>query len=127
ALLILRLGLGTIFLGHGLQKAFGLFSGPGIKGFSGMLGSMGFWPAAFWAIIAAYTELLGGLFLILGIFPKISATLIFILIAVAILKVHFMKGLFLANGGFEYALLIACACLVLMILGAGKFSLFNEF
>ena len=59
-ILVLRLGVGIMFLAHGLQMAFGLYGGPGVKGFSGMLSGLGFVPAIFWAIVAAYTVLLGG-------------------------------------------------------------------
>lgn len=34
ATLPLRLGLGIMFLAHGLQKAFGILGGSGIEGFS---------------------------------------------------------------------------------------------
>ncbi|MDD2689995.1 MAG: DoxX family protein, partial [Candidatus Omnitrophica bacterium] len=57
--LILRICLGIVFVGHGLQKAFGLFGGPGINGFSEALFAMGFKPAIFWAYLAAYVELIG--------------------------------------------------------------------
>lgn len=123
AALPLRLGLGVIFIAHGLQKAFGAFAGPGIEGFSKFLSSLGFAPAGLWAYAAAYTELLGGLFLILGIATRISSGLIFIVIAVAALKVHLAKGFFLSSGGFEYTLLILCACLSLIIYGPGKWSI----
>jgi putative oxidoreductase len=126
ALLVLRIGLGAIFLGHGLQKVFALFGGPGIKGFAGMLSGLGFTPALFWAYVAGYTELIGGLFLILGILTRISSLFIFILMVVATLKVHLVKGFFLSTGGFEYTFLIACVCLALMMLGGGKFSIFKK-
>jgi len=45
ASLPLRLGLGIIFIGHGAQKAFGIFGGPGIQGFAKMLASLKFSPA----------------------------------------------------------------------------------
>lgn len=123
ASLILRLALGSIFLGHGAQKVWGIFSGPGIKGFSGMLESLGFVPAVFWAYLASCTELIGGLFLILGFLTRPSAVLILMLMLVATYKVHLAKGFFLANGGFEYNLLIIASCVALIIMGAGKFSL----
>lgn len=123
AIFVLRVVLGFIFLGHGLQKCFGLFAGPGIGGFSEMLSGMGFKPALFWAYIAAYTELIGSLCLISGVFIRIAAVFLLILMIVAIFKVHLTKGLFLSAGGFEYALLIAAACLTLAIAGAGKLSI----
>jgi putative oxidoreductase len=116
----LRLGLGVVFLGHGLQKALGLFGGPGITGFAKMLAGMGFAPASFWAYVAAYVELLGGLFLILGIGVRISSALIFMLMVVATVKVHLAKGLFLSSGGFEYNLVILCVCLALLLSGPDK-------
>jgi putative oxidoreductase len=127
AILVLRLGLGIMFVAHGLQKAFGMFAGPGINGFSGFLSSLGFAPAIAWAYIAAYTELVGGLFLVFGIAVRASAALLFILITVAAFKVHLNKGFFLQSGGFEYAFIIACICLALIVAGAGKISLLNKF
>jgi len=125
-ILVLRLGLGIMFMAHGLQKSFGLFGGPGIKDFSGMLSGLGFTPAIFWAYIAAYTELLGGLLLIIGLQVRPAATLLLILIVTAAIKVHIGKGFFLSNGGFEYTFIIAAICLSLILLGPGKFSIFNK-
>jgi putative oxidoreductase len=123
-ILVLRLGIGVMFAAHGLQKAFGLFGGPGIKGFTQMLSGLGFTPAVFWAYLAAYVELLGGVFLLVGLYTRSSALLLFILITVAAIKVHLGKGFFLASGGFEYTFVIAAACLSLFLLGAGKFKIF---
>lgn len=123
--LVLRLGIGIMFMAHGLQKTFALFGGQGIKGFAGMLSSMGFAPAIFWAYAAGYTELLGGLFLVIGLQTRISAAMLFILIVTAAVKVHIGKGFFLSNGGFEYTFVIAAACLALVLLGSGKFSIFR--
>ncbi|MBM3245482.1 MAG: DoxX family protein [Candidatus Omnitrophica bacterium] len=127
SILILRLALGVVFAGHGLQKVFGLFGGPGIPGFSKMLEQLGFVPAVFWAYLAAYVELIGGICLILGLFPRIAASLLLILIIVAAIKVHLAAGFFLSGGGFEYNLVIAAICLVIILLGGGKFSAFNKY
>ena len=126
ASLILRIGIGVIFMAHGLQKAFGMFSGPGIDGFSKMLSGLGFAPAVAWAALAAYIELLGGLCVLLGLGTRIAAALIFILMCVATIKVHLAKGFFLSNGGFEYSLLILCASAALMLVGGGKFSVLKK-
>ncbi|MFH1457979.1 MAG: DoxX family protein [Candidatus Omnitrophota bacterium] len=127
ASLILRLGLGFMFLAHGLQKAFGLFKGSGITGFSRMLAGLGFNPSLFWAYLAAYVELLGGLALITGLSTRISSLLLLILILIAAAKVHLAKGFFMAGGGFEYNFIIACVCLALMIMGTGKYGLNKKF
>ena len=72
-------------------------------------------------------DCIGGLCLILGLFTRISASLLFILIVVAALKVHIGKGFFLADGGYEYAFIIDCMCLALIISGGGKISLLKKF
>jgi len=127
ASLVLRLALGIIFSAHGMQKALGLFGGPGIKGFSEMLSGLGFVPAVFWAYVAGYVELLGGLLLIIGLGVRVSSALLLVLITVAAIKVHLANGFFLSSGGFEYTLIIAAACVALVILGAGKYSVNKEF
>lgn len=124
-MLALRLGIGVMFAAHGLQKAFGFWGGPGINGFSKMLQGLGFTPPVFWAYLAAYLELLGGIFLVLGVFTRSSAALLLILIVTAAAKVHLGNGFFLSNGGFEYTFVIACACLALVLLGPGKYSIFE--
>ncbi len=124
-ILILRLGVGIMFVAHGLQMAFGLFGGPGIKGFSKMLSGLGFFPAIFWSYIASYTVFFGGLFLILGVKTRGSATLLLIFILTAAIKVHLGKGFFLSDGGFEYNFVIGSACLALILLGPGKFTIFR--
>ncbi|MFH0918615.1 MAG: DoxX family protein [Candidatus Omnitrophota bacterium] len=123
-ILVLRLGIGIMFTAHGLQMAFGLFGGPGVKGFSKMLTDLGFVPAIFWSYLASYTVLLGGIFLILGVQTRIAATLLLIFILTAAVKVHLSKGFFLSGGGFEYNFVIAAACLALILLGSGKFNIF---
>lgn len=125
--LVLRVCLGIVFMAHGAQKALGMFGGPGIKGFSGMLSGLGFKPALFWAYIGAYVELLGGLFLFLGIFTRVAALLICAFMLVALFKVHLSKGFFLQQGGFEYVFVILCICIALMLLGAGKFGITKKF
>lgn len=124
-ILVLRLGIGIMFIAHGVQKAFGGFGGPGIEGFSKMLLGLGFYPPLFWAYLAAYTELLGGACLVIGLFTRSCASMLLALIVIAALKVHLAKGFFLANGGFEYNFVIACACLAIILLGSGKYNVFK--
>ncbi|MFH0827202.1 MAG: DoxX family protein [Candidatus Omnitrophota bacterium] len=125
--LVLRFGLGVMFMAHGLQKTFGLFGGVGMEEFSKRLAGLGFSPAMFWAILAAYVELLGGMALITGLSTRISSLLLLILITVATVKVHLARGFFMSNGGFEYNFIIACICLALLIVGTGKYGLNKKF
>ena len=127
ASLVLRFGIGVMFAAHGLQIAFGLFGGPGIKGFAQMLGKMGFAPGIFWALVVAIVQLGGGLFLTAGLFVRICAYLLLIHMVVAVLKVHLAKGFFLSSGGFEYNFIIICALIAVIILGPGKYSIIQRF
>ena len=126
ALFLLRFSMGVLFIAHGSQKLFGAFGGGGINAFAQMLSGLGFAPAIFWAYLAGYVELLGGLFLLAGFLTKISSALLFILIVIATLKVHLAKGFFLSNGGFEYNFVILCVLLAILIAGPGKFALMRR-
>ena len=119
----LRFSLGVIFIAHGLQKAYGLFAGSGIKNFSNMLSSIGFVPPLLWAYLAAYLELIGGLCLLIGLGTRIFSGLLFMLIVIAAVTVHLKNGFFLINNGVEYTFVIAAMCLSLAILGTGKLGL----
>ena len=59
-LLVLRLVLGVIFIGHGAQKLFGSFGGPRISGFTKMLEQLGVKPTKPMAILAGLAEFVGG-------------------------------------------------------------------
>jgi putative oxidoreductase len=122
ALLLLRAVVGIIMAAHGAQKVFGIFGGSGIEAFAGMLKDLGFTPSLVWAWITAGSELVFGFFLVLGIIPRLSAAVIAIIMAVAILKVHGPNGFFMMKGGYEYPLLILVSCMSLMLTGAGKLS-----
>jgi len=122
ASLSLRIGLGTVFVAHGLGKAFGMFGGGGIAGFSKMLANLGFMPPTFWAYVVAYVELVGGFFLLIGFFSRITVIPLLVVMLVAALTVHVPKGFFSSQGGFEHILVIVSGLIALAILGSGKFG-----
>ena len=51
-LFLLRLVVGGVLVGHGAQKLFGWFGGPGLAGATGFFGAhLRLRPAAFWALV----------------------------------------------------------------------------
>lgn len=122
-LLALRAVLGLVFLGHGAQKAVGAFGGPGFKGATAFVGSLGFRPPRVWAGAAVAGELTAGALFLLGFLTPLASLLAVATMLVAIAKVHGPKGFFVQNGGFEYNLVLAIAALAVMATGPGAFSL----
>ncbi len=122
-LLALRLTLGLVFLGHGAQKAFGVFGGPGFAAATGFIGSLGFRPPRFWTGLAVSGELAAGLLFVLGLLTPVAAVLVVATMAVAIVTVHWPKGFFVQNGGYEYNLVLVITAIAAALIGPGAFSL----
>ncbi len=122
-LLILRLVVGLTLMGHGSQKLFGWFNGPGIKGFSGGMQRMGLRPPVFWATLAGLGEFGGGLLLALGLVTELGALGIMGAMYVAMVKVHLPKGFWNSKGGIEFTLTLWTAAFALGLTGPGTFSL----
>ena len=125
ATLPLRLVAGIIFAAHGSQKLFAWFGGYGLDGTGQWMDSIGLGPGYVMALLAGSAEFFGGLLLILGLFTRPTSVVLAITMLVAIVKVHLVNGLFMANNGYEYALTLLVVTLVLAIQGAGSFSLDN--
>lgn len=122
-LLILRLVLGLMFVGHGSQKMFGWFGGSGLKATTGWMGKMGFRPAWFWGFMAALSEFGGGVLLSLGLLSPFGSLGIIAAMLIAIVKVHWSKGFWNGKGGIEFPLINLTAALAIGLLGPGAYSL----
>src|SRR4051794_16010201 len=103
-LLILRLVVGLLFAGHGAQKMFGWFGGPGHHGTKGMFAKLGYHPPAFFAIFAAGVELVAGLLLAVGLLIPLAAAMLIGQMLNAAWTVHRHGGLWVTNSGIEYNL-----------------------
>lgn len=119
-LLILRLGLGIVFVAHGSQKVLGLFGGHGLAGTVQFMGSIGI-PAPL-AYLACFTEFLGGLGVLGGLLARLSGLGLAIVMSVAILQVHASKGFF-APAGFEYPMALLAMALAVMVMGPGRIAI----
>ncbi len=123
AVLILRLGIGLTFAGHGAQKAFGWWGGPGMAGWNGAMEHMGFRPARLFAIVSMLAELVGGILLAIGLLTPFAAAVLVAQSIVIIFHVHWPKGFWNMKGGIEFPLALATGALAIGLLGAGTISL----
>ncbi len=121
-LLILRVVVGLLFVGHGAQKLFGWFGGHGIKGTGAWFESIGIRPGTFWAVVAGLVEFFGGLLFGLGLLAPVGALAILASMLTAIVKVHWPK-VWVTEGGFEYPLVNGTIAFVVGLLGPGAYAL----
>jgi putative oxidoreductase len=115
ALLFLRLTLGAVMVVHGYHKVFG-----GLSQHAHFVASLGL--PAWTGYLSAFTELLGGLFVLAGLFTRAAAFAICINMAVAIWKVHLHNGL-TGDHGFEFPLSLAVIAFALIFFGAGPIAM----
>lgn len=115
ALLVLRLVLGAIMIGHSYTKVFG-----GEHKYVGFITSLGLpWWSAYLSIAAEFG---GGILLILGLLTRFVALTLVIDMAVAIAKIHFKNGL-LGENGYQFPISLAAIGFALIFFGAGPMSL----
>ena len=122
-LLILRFTIGGILFGHGAQKVFGWWGGPGLAGWTQAMTRMRIRPPRAWALISAFGELGGGILLVLGLLTPLACAAIAGSMLVAIMLVHLPKGFWVSKGGYEFNLSILGAIAALALVGPGSASL----
>jgi putative oxidoreductase len=118
-LLILRVGIGIMFMYHGFPK---LTAGPELwTNLGGVLSDMeiGFAPT-FFGFMAALSEFGGGLLLLLGLFTRPACIILFITMVVAALM-HLIGGD--PFGDASHAIESAILFFSLILIGPGKYSL----
>ena len=121
-ILLLRAIVGLTMAGHGLQKLFGWFGGPGPKGTAGMFRSLGFPAAAVMAVLAGLAET-GGLLFAVGLLTPLAALGIAVVMLNAIGSVHWKNGFWNTAGGYEFPLVMLSAVVAVAVTGPGRFSL----
>ena len=110
--LILRFGLGIIFLYHGYTKIFMEGSNFGFSwSHSGL-------PAVIQALVS-WGEFLGSIAILLGFMTEIASCGIIIIMLGAIFTVHAKNGFNMMNRGFEYNFALIVMALTLIAIGPG--------
>lgn len=126
-LLMMRLGLGLMFVIHGSAKIFG---GPEHWSQLGeAIGNWGIhiWPM-FWGFMAAFAEFAGGVFFILGFLFRPAAILLTITMSVAATMHIHQNGLMNLQSFNTYAHAVELGIVFfgLIFVGPGKYSIDGE-
>lgn len=111
ALLLVRVGLGLVFMAHGWDKASSM------EGTIHAFSSIGL-PAIV-AYVVTYVELLGGFAMFIGLFTGWAGILLALTMLGAIGKVKLSLGFI---GGFEFDLMLFLAAIAISLSGPGKYS-----
>ena len=120
--LLLRLVLGVAMIHHGWSKVVpaDLHHGNALSAldsWSRFVVSLGL--PSWLGYVSAFTELLGGLLLVLGLFTRFAAFMITINMLVALLTVNIHKG----YGATEYTTALIAIAVMLFLTGGGALAL----
>jgi putative oxidoreductase len=75
------------------------------------------------AFMAGMSEFAGGLLIAIGLLTPVGALLVTATMVTAIATVHFAKGIWSTDGGYEYNLVLIAAAFALSAIGAGSWSI----
>jgi len=122
-LLLIRLVIGLLFIGHGAQKLFGWFGGYGLKGTGGWMESIGLKPGVTMALLAGLAEFIGGILFAVGFLTPLAGLLIAATMVISIVKVHGANGLWSTANGYEYNLTLLVVAIGIALTGPGSYAL----
>lgn len=120
-LLILRLVIGLLIAGHGVQKVSFRLGGHGLEGGAAEFRADGFRGGRLTAGAAGLGQIGSGLLLAAGgLTPLAAATAIGVMTVAVTVKRR--NGLWVQNDGYEYPLVLAVIPAVLSLTGPGRWS-----
>ena len=122
ASLLLRLALGGMIVLHGLNK---MKSKSSLNGTGQWFASIGMRHPQKQALLAAVTETLSGLLILLGLITPLACAALISTMIVAIVVSHRNSGFFIFNEGqgWEYCAFISVTALALASTGSGDYSI----
>lgn len=123
---LLRAVVGLFFIGHGTQKLFGWFGGPGLDQTGQGFEQVGLQPGRRHAALAGATETAGGAMVLTGTATPLAASMLTGVMLTAIDRIHGKNGPWNTEGGFEYNAVLIAAVLTLAEVGPGDLSVDGE-
>lgn len=122
-LLVLRLLVGGIFVGHGLVKFTERFGGLGLDRAGAVFEQIGYRPPRPYLIVAGVTELVAGITFLAGLATPVAAAALVGVMVNAIGSSKAGHGPWYFNGGWEYDVTLLVAAVALAFTGPGDASL----
>jgi putative oxidoreductase len=121
ATLGLRLVAGAIFVAQGWRKLFAAPDAPhGRANLERLIARRALPRPALWAVLVAWTELIGGVLLLVGLLTRLAALPLAVVLLVAIFGYKWESGFL---GGWDWPLSVLGIVLAIALLGAGPLSL----
>jgi len=109
----IRAALGSIFLVHSLKK----FD----PSWQDWLVQIGLPPEM--QLPIALAEFIGGIMLLIGVLTRITASIFSIIVLGAIFHIRWENGFLIAEGGWEWDLVMLAALLSIIVAGPGRVSI----
>ncbi|WP_069133516.1 DoxX family protein [Rhodohalobacter halophilus] len=116
ALLLLRIGVGIVFVVAGWGKL------NGIEGVQGFFGNLGIPMAGIMAWVVALTEFVGGLMVLVGFKARIPNLLLAFIMVVAIFTTK-LADFDISSAGVRVDILMLLITISLAIMGSGSYSI----
>jgi putative oxidoreductase len=121
-LLLIRVTIGLLLVGHGAQHALGWFGGYGADGTGGWLEGFGFPHGRRMALLLGWSEMGAGVLFGVGFLVPVAAAAIVGVALGATLTDHAGKGLWIWKGGSEYVLTLGVVSVATAFAGPGAVS-----
>ncbi|MBV9279795.1 MAG: DoxX family protein [Chloroflexi bacterium] len=123
-LLVGRAAIGLLVAGHGVQKLFGWFEGPGFTQWTSLTETrMGLKPGRFWGTMQILGEAGGGVLTALGFLNPLGPIGVAASMAAAAYKGHWGKPIWAARGGPELSVSFLAGAALAAAAGPGRYSL----
>lgn len=118
----LRVVTGGLIAGHGAQKMFGSFDGPGPEKTASMMEHLGLRPGKQWGMAAALSEFAGGTLTALGLGGPLGPISMLSAMTMAATTAHWGKPIWATKGGAELPATNAAVAIALAMTGPGRLS-----
>ncbi len=125
---LLRVTVGLAMVPHGLRMCLGWFKGTGIpissvQGVAELFDRKGYRPGWLWAYGVVLTQFVAAPMLALGLFTRLAALPLFVLLALSAYDHGRHDGYFWNRSGIEYPAMWAAGVLYFLVNGGGPLSL----